>query len=37
MFHHVTLTQSIILGFTLGFEEKIIPATHFNYAINFGK
>lgn len=37
MFHHITLTQSIILGFALGFEEKIIPATHFNYTINFGK
>lgn len=37
MFHHKTLTQSIILGFALGFEEKIIPATYFNYTINFGK
>lgn len=37
MFHHITLIQSIILGFALVLEEKIIPATHFNYAINFGK
>ena len=37
MLHHISLTQSIILGLALGFEEKIIPVTHFNYAINFGK